>query len=622
MATCLFTGTVTELCDLARSTESFTNLIRSYVGFAASDDSSEERSWRSSVPALVETLRDGGFGDWPIVLEFPMPGEGRCDAILIGRRHGKNFAHVIECKQWSASRIQITETGRASVKVGGEYKPHPSYQAASYVGKLQSFLSTRDQFSFSSSCFLHNCSGTELDATLRSAPYSDLICSSPVWGHDEREDWHDFIRRSIGEEPADNDSVDALLEGYFEPAPDLLATLAQRGPEISDGFATSLLGSGWGLTPAQQKAEEDILAMLGLGQKRIILVEGSAGSGKTFLACRLLLELLNRKLRAALITPNGRLKPVLQSCLSHAHPSASNLIWNAVGASSKRPLDVAIYDEGQRVLRDDLSGIPQLARLSIIFHDPSQVLLHKEGWSTNDIRTVCRKSGSHFNQYHLPSTLRCAGGEAYARDLRRVIRAGAPGPIASPPEWLARYPLRLFPSVAALRAGLARFREATGGDVALVASFTESDGTTEKLRCRDPQLYWAMSGEDYVRFWTGGSNELTHCASIYGALSFERDLVGVIWGRDLAIRNGSWCVPEDNTITDAIGAPTLLHLVNDRGRPDEAVRLLINRYLIFLSRGKRGTFLTLEDEETAHYFRKLYPWMIQVEPCSQSFSIK
>ena len=106
---------------------------------------------------------------------------------------------------------------------------------------------------------------------------------------------------------------------------------------------------------------------------------------------------------------------------------------------------------------------------------------------------------------------------------------------------------------------------------------------------------------DYVPFWVEGrSNDLVSCASIYGAQGFELDFAGLIWGTDLIIRNGRWAVGDpDDCYDGAPGAKRLATIMRDH--PDEAIRLLGNRYRILLTRGIFGTAVYAEDAETREF---------------------
>jgi uncharacterized protein len=112
---------------------------------------------------------------------------------------------------------------------------------------------------------------------------------------------------------------------------------------------------------------------------------------------------------------------------------------------------------------------------------------------------------------------------------------------------------------------------------------------------------WLMNPQkDYTPFWIGGkSNDLNSISSIYGCQGFESDFAGLVWGRDFVRRCNSWVVGDPKVITDNIdGLKT--STISD---PELAIKLLQNRYRIFLTRGMLGTFIFCEDEETRDFLR-------------------
>jgi len=161
--------------------------------------------------------------------------------------------------------------------------------------------------------------------------------------------------------------------------------------------------------------------------------------------------------------------------------------------------------------------------------------------------------------------------------------------------------------------------------VALVAAFTESDGRGKngKLRVGHPlksgfnkykgldiRIYWLMDPKtEYPSYWlTNKSNELTHCASIYGCQGFEADYVGVIWGRDLVWRQNGWQLGDN--CEDYVGNPSLKEIIEKAKKGDKqsealAIEFLKNRYRILLTRGILGTYVYCEDDETLNYLLTL-----------------
>ena len=158
--------------------------------------------------------------------------------------------------------------------------------------------------------------------------------------------------------------------------------------------------------------------------------------------------------------------------------------------------------------------------------------------------------------------------------------------------------------------------------VALIASFTESKGKMNSTfhpdnirigpslssgfdlyRDINYQIPWLMHPKsDYTPFWIEGkSNDLNMVSFIYGYQGFESDYIGVIWGRDFVRRGGQWKIDNIDVITDNIDG--LANCV--RNNPELALKLLQNRYRIFLTRGMLGTVIFCEDEETSHYLKNI-----------------
>lgn len=66
------------------------------------DDNSdaEKKSWRVSLPKLIEVVQAAGLGNLYIATEYELPAGGRIDATLVGDDdNGNHHALVIELKQ-------------------------------------------------------------------------------------------------------------------------------------------------------------------------------------------------------------------------------------------------------------------------------------------------------------------------------------------------------------------------------------------------------------------------------------------------------------------------------------------------------------------------------------------
>ena len=175
--------------------------------------------------------------------------------------------------------------------------------------------------------------------------------------------------------------------------------------------------------------------------------------------------------------------------------------------------------------------------------------------------------------------------------------------------WQSNYNFQTRDRIEELVDSLAVLHQGAGRPgVALVAAFTES---RDNLRVGFPlhsgwagyaesnvSIRWLMKPQEYVRFWVRGEcNRLDSAASIYGAQGFESDYVGVIWGRDLVLRNAGWELGDPAICYDTIDG--LIEIRSGiRYWCDGALTFIKNRYRILLTRGILGTLVFCEDTET------------------------
>lgn len=288
----------------------------------------------------------------------------------------------------------------------------------------------------------------------------------------------------------------------------------------------------------------------------------------------------------------------------------------------KKPdFDLVIYDEAQRPTPSLAKNAISRGTATVFFYDEGQILNMEELESVEAIKQAASDFGRSLACQRLPYVYRVRGGHDYHHFVENLLK----GPSAI--ETIPRFPdyeFRVFDDIADLLEALKNKRDQENAHVALVAAFTESPGDRQKKSEKTPDnlrigyplksgfdlykgkgldIYWLMDEKtQYPPFWVEHkSNELTHCASIYGCQGFEADFVGVIWGRDFVLRDKQW-VP-GTACEDTIGRPSLKELIAKR--EPNALLLLKNRYRIFLTRGIRGTFVFCEDEETARFLKQI-----------------
>lgn len=259
-------------------------------------------------------------------------------------------------------------------------------------------------------------------------------------------------------------------------------------------------------------------------------------------------------------------------------------------------VELKVCDEAQRLSRKHIRDLARAGRVTVFLFDERQRILPEEEGSEDAFHELVTENPITLN---LRAPRRYAQGPAYVPWVVRLLTNPLDGPTITTD--VARRPLFVANTLADLKLHLADHVR-NGRDAAFVASFTESNGKNGgRLRADPPRIEWTMPGE-YAEFWTKRrSNDLTHCASVYGCQGLESGAIGVIWGRDLVWRGKKWTIHEDHTITDYRGTPRMKDL--PRRDPSLAITLLKNRYYILLTRSSLSTGVYCEDDETREFLR-------------------
>jgi len=622
----------------------------------------EQNSWGNSIPALISPL-SSDCDDLPIIVEMRMPiGNERADVIILG---GNKQAIIVELKHWSGSVYPYGEM-KNQVLLGGEngiLRTHPGYQCDGYVGKLKNFHSIGSTYNITGLVFLDAINYShELDKFL------NTFNSSVVYS-----DGTDVLGKIICDNLLPNSltltNAESFANGEYTISAKLIEFVKNNQKEIKNKIYTKLADSGFSMCDEQLGAVNQILIAAkeavyqksnGIKpQKKAFLINGSPGSGKSLVALSLLIEAIGEGIKAIYgLRRNGpmvvTLRAAIDKDLYNLFPDLNQLvyyinvpIYNIGIADSNfkiRDLDLIICDEAQRMLKGSPSVIFERSLISVFFVDEKQRLnWDEQGIKQNFIDEAERCGVELIKLKSLPDGIRCRGGVPYYNliinllDDPSSIEKGA----LAKPAWKDKYQFKIFEHFDEFHFALKQAKDNQKVRVAMVASWTESDGdhkwrlnkrsnnnlknkrvgsrlqSGKNLYPKDtPNVFWVMNKEDNRAFWIEGvSSDLDICASIYGTQGFESDIVGFIWGRDLVWDNNlnDWKLGGKNTSYDNSGGTkmSIKKLMDQIGDDtdheyyEDVKTLLLNRARIFLTRGILGTYIYCEDEATRDFLLSL-----------------
>ena len=563
-------------------------------------------SWTSEIVFLKKALQEIGGS---IVLEYRIPGSGeRADVVLVSEGAEKN-AVVIEMKGWRKGiekNAFLFETDQKQ-----PIQVNPLYQIMNYVGKIRFTSSSGDSFKVDGKVVLYH---------LDRMNNSEIL----VFRSEEKR-LESFLKTVITRSDSNRNGIKFVHSVYKQNAA-LFDVIKQHFEELRQGAMETLVESGFGLYGDQVKVYNRLIEAIEHNEEGQFIVAGGPGSGKTMIAVELLLRASGmNKQQTVLCYRNNRMIESLRKLFASKYRGLDTMIKffstgrpGNPGVAEKgwtASLDLAIFDESQRMKLENMQLAGKAARTTIFFFDEKQILSTEEKGTRDNF----------FNIYPKATFMELTGlyrnGLEYGKFVESLLNSQL-----DLPE-LTDYSLLCFDNIADMIGELRKEQET--GKTALVASFTESKGnlndrkSIENIRVGYPlssnldiykgsgiTIRWLMDPKtEYAPFWVDGEcNKLDTCASVYGCQGFEADYVGLIWGRDLVWREKRFELGDN--CEDSSGGHSNLKKLFMKGKAgnmeayETARFLLINRYRILLTRGIKGTFIFCEDPETASFLRE------------------
>jgi uncharacterized protein len=608
-----------------------------YLNTAGQEASAEQQAaWRGSLKAMASVF-DAVLPTLAVLLEYRLPMSAeRCDVIFIGEGvGGRPKAVILELKGW---RESLPVSNRV-VKADGDWHQHPEAQTLGYAGKLACSHSAAERFDIVGCAWLYHLPPNALPFKTIRAFWRNEGASLSI-----------FLQREFTG-PASAEDVESFLKGHYFQTPRLFEGIQRNYEELRRGMYDALLATGFSPTSQQEVLMQEILEVARSKQKACFLVRGGPGSGKSYVAVLLLLDALKgveptglrRRSPAVLSYRNNRLinsiRRVFAECESgldavvHFYATGQQGNPGLAGGDPLSPdfqrYNLVIYDEAQRMTGENVAVAMQRGGVVVFFYDEGQILNAEEEGRTAVFEERAADLNMPVKRRSLSGSYRVQGQLQYHAFVEQLLL----GPDSVKPlSSSENYEVRVYTRTQEMIEALKSRTQLPDTRVALVAAFTESYGDYNNKTARNDanrrigyplksgfdrykdsglDIYWLMDEKSqYPDFWfKGESNKLEHCASIYGSQGFEADYIGLIWGRDLVMRQGKWKLWA-KYCEDRTGKPLGLRALLERAKKDQrsyalAMELLVNRYRIFLTRAIHGTFIYCEDDETSAFLQSL-----------------
>lgn len=581
----------------------------------------EVRSWKASLPVLVNDLVSAGLSDVEVLVEYQLPlTSKRVDAVLAGvdPKTGRDSYVLVELKQWhNADRFEDSESLVHLDAYGNRPVLHPIEQVAGYADYLYDYLPglANGDAKVVSCAYLHNATRMTVADLFdyRERPKSVLFTG------DQKAEFHRFLSDHLDSSSSGLDVADRLLSMRSAPSRQLLAVAAD---EIQKREQFVLLGEQ---RAAYELVMHEVAQAHRSDHKTVVVITGGPGSGKSVIALSLMGELARQGRTVLHATGSRSFTHTLRVVAGKGSTRVKSMFkyFNSFMEAEPNSLDVLILDEAHRIRETSVNrytrkhlrtGRPQIdelmsaARVPVFLLDQHQVVKPGELGTVEEIRDYAADKGFDVREVSLDEQFRCGGSAAYITWVQRLLGLVPGGPIAWEPD--GAFAVSMAGSPEQMDSRLAgKVEEGFGARMTAGYCWPWSDPDKDGRLVPDVQIgNWsrpwnvksdrAVGGAPPSPLWATDPAGFGQVGCIYTAQGFEYDWNGVIFGADLVWRTDHW-----ETVRSANKDPDFRN--TKRVADEEFHRLVLNVYKVLLTRGMIGTLIYSVDPETQAFLSSL-----------------
>lgn len=576
------------------------------------------RSWHNSLEYMFKVLITPSIpSDAGVAIEFNIPMTAKRIDFMISGFDEKNTksAVIVELKQWDECKKVEDKDGVVITRLNGAEREvtHPSYQAYSYKESLFNFSEPvqQDPIELHPCAYLHNYQ-VEKHPDVIDNQYKYYIDLAPVFASGDVEKLRAFIRKYV----CRGDKGSLLYEisnGKVRPSKMLQDTLVS----MLDGNEEFIM------IDDQKIVYEEALSLASEvktgSDKKVMIVKGGPGTGKTVISINLLVELTKRGILAQYTTKNSAPREVyFEKLKGKKHEMSPKLLFKSSGSyvtSENNEFGVIIADEAHRLNaksgmfqnkgENQIKEIIHAAKLSVFFIDESQRVTTSDIGSDNEIRKYADEQNAEIIEMKLESQFRCNGSDGYLAWLDHILGIRN----TANTEFDFDYDFQIFDDPNELRKTI--ISKNVNNKARMIAGYCWNWVTKGK---NDPNLYdinidrynfhmsWNLSN---TKTWSIDEGSIDQCGCVHTCQGLEFDYVGVIIGDDLRYENG-------HLITDASQRARTDKSLKGLGKmskenPEEAARIadeiIRNTYRTLMTRGMKGCYIYCTNKELSDYIK-------------------
>jgi len=572
--------------------------------FRKNSSKGEVLSWRNSLPYMANILRDAEIPEEAgVAVECKiMPPTGkRIDFIVSGGgSHKEGHVIIVELKQWQEAE-KTEMDGIVLSRFGGKQvrTPHPSYQAYTYKCLLQGFNESvyKGSIHIGACGFLHNC---EQSKDLIDDMYSNYLKEAPLFFRPQVEALRCFIK----------DRIRSGDRGKFIELVD--KSKIRPSKSLADSVVGILRGNKEFVLIDEQKVvfEEalHLVNLAGVKNKKVLIVQGGPGTGKSVVAINLLGELIGKRRLVHYVSRNSAPRDIYAHKLSGSRPRGEikSLFRNswAYIDTEQNAFDCLIVDEAHRL--NEKSGlygnlgehqvkeIINASRCSVFFIDEDQRVSLKDIGTKEEIPGWPAYHKADVSESELPSQFRCNGSDGYIAWLDNVL-----GIRETENKTLAGidFDFRVFDSPQAMREAI--MIKNSENRARLLAGYcwpwkSKANAAAYDITFPDHSFKMRWNLKDDGNLWLINPSAIDQVGCIHTCQGLELDYVGVIIGPDLVVdeEGALRAQPNQRAKDDKTIRGWRKLAIKDPEQAEKLTSLVIkNTYRVLMSRGMKGCYV-------------------------------
>lgn len=580
----------------------------------------EFRAWENSLEYMYKVLNDDEIPkDAGIAIEYNIPQTSkRVDFLISGYdKEKQSNVIIIELKQWDkinavAGRDGLVETYTVNAV---RQVVHPSYQAWSYAMLITDYNQAvqEGQIELFPCAYLHNYRRVKHDP-LDEEQYEIYLEDAPAFTRGQVDELRKFIKKSVV--TGDNkELLYAIEHGKIKPS-----------KSLQESIAKMLKGNREFIMLDEQKVVyEEILncsrQSMQDGKKRVVIVQGGPGTGKTVVAIHLLAQLTQEDQFCQYVSKNSAPRNVYQRKLKgEMRKSSVDNMFKGSGIYTETAEDIVdtiLVDEAHRLNEksgmfqnlgeNQIKEIIHAGRCSVFFIDESQRVTLSDIGSVNEIVKWAKLAGAEIEYMELVSQFRCNGSDGYLAWLDHVLE------IRETANWDMEeidYDIQIMDSPHEMRHLIIERNRTSNNRARILAGYCwnwlkegVNNTAVHDIIIGDFEISWNLKNSSTYAI---DENSVNEAGCIHTSQGLEFDYVGVIIGEDMRYEDGKIVTDftkrakTDNSLK---GIKTLYK--NDPqkalGLADEIIK---NTYRTLMTRGMKGCYVYCVDEKLAQYLRK------------------